>query len=145
MLDFVEKALNQMSFFVVMAVIFALHFAIFPRWYHCLGFFFSNLLQEIIRIVRAIRDYSLKIKIFDQVIGLSNVMSLTAGQAKAQRIAQSIYAAGMDLSTEAASASSKCLGCLTTVFFEAPAAQGCARTTVLSNRIFSISGSPAKY
>jgi hypothetical protein len=143
MLDFVEETLDQMPFFVEMTIIFTLLFAVLAGWYHRLGLFFGNLLQEIIRIVRAICDHPLKIKICDQVNGLSNIMALPASQEKAQGIAQGIYA-GVDLGAESTSAASKRLGFLTAAFFRAPAAQGCARTTVLSNKIFSISGSPAK-
>jgi hypothetical protein len=144
MLDFVEETLDQMPFLVEMTIIFTLLFAVLTGWDHRLGLFFGNLLQEIIRIIRAICDQSLKIKIGNQVIGLSNVMSLPASQEKAQGIAQGIYA-GMDLGAESTSAASQRLGFLTTAFFRAPAAQGWARTTVLSNKIFSISGSPAKW
>ena len=143
MLDFIEETLDQMPFFVEMMVVFALIYAVSPRWDHRHGIFFGNLLQELFRIVRAIRNDALKIEIFDQVIRLSNIMALSASQAKAQGIAQSIYA-GVDLGAEPASAASKRLGFLSATFFRAPAAQGWARTTVLSNRIFSISGSQAK-
>ena len=143
MLDFVEETLDQMPFFVEMPIIFALLFAVPARRDHRHGAFFRDLLQEILRIVRAIRNDALEIKIPDQIISLSNIMSLATSQEKAQRIAQSIYA-GVDLGTEPASAASKRLGFLPTTFFRAPAAQGCARTTVLSNSRFSISGSSAK-
>lgn len=143
MLDFIEETLDQMSFFVEMTIIFTLIFAVSPRRDYRHRIFFRYLLQELIRIVRAIRDYALKTKVFDQVIRLSNVMSLPTSQEKAQWIAQCIYA-GVDLGTKPATAASKRLGFLTATFFRAPAAQGCARTIVLSNRIFSISGSPAK-
>ena len=132
-----------MPFFVEMTIIFTLRCAVPAGRDHRLCLFFGNLLQETIRIVRAICDHSLKIKICDQILSLCNIMALSARQEKAQWIAQGIYA-GMDLGTESTSAASKCLGCLTTTFFRAPAAQGWARTTVLSNKIFSISGSPAK-
>lgn len=143
MLDFIEETLDQMPFFVKMTIVFTLLFAVPARRDHCHSAFFCDLLQEIFRIVRAIRYDTLKIKILDQVIRLSNIMSLSTSQEKAQWIAQSIYA-GVDLGAEPASAASKRLSFLTTTFFRAPAAQGCARTTVLSNRRFSISGSPAK-
>jgi len=143
MLDFVEETLDQMPFFVEMTIVITLIFAVPPRRDHRHGILFRNLLQELFRIVRAIRNYALKIKVFDQVIRLSNIMSLSTSQEKAQWITQSIYA-GVDLGAEPATAASKRLGFLTATFFRAPAAQGCARTTVLSNRIFSISGSPAK-
>lgn len=143
MLDFIEETLDQMPFFVEMMVVFALIFAVSPRRDHRHGIFLRYLLQELFRIVRAIRNDTLKIEIFDQVIRLCNIMALSTGQAKAKGIAQSIYA-GVDLGAEPASAASKRLGFLAATFFRAPAAQGWARTTVLSTRMFSISGSSAK-
>jgi hypothetical protein len=50
----------------------------------------------------------------------------------------------VDLGAEPAPAASQRLAFLPTAFFEAPAAQGCARTMVLSSKICSISGSLAK-
>ena len=143
MLDFIEETLDQMPFFIEMTIVIALIFAVSPRRDHRHGIFFGNLLQKLFRIVRAIRNDALKIEVLDQVIRLCNIVALSTGQAKAQGIAQSIYA-GVDLGAEPASAASKRLGFLSATFFRAPAAQGWARTTVLSTRIFSISGSPAK-
>jgi hypothetical protein len=143
MLDFIEETLDQMPLFVEMMIIFTLIFAVPARWDHRHGIFFRNLLQELFRIVRAIRNNALKIKVFNQIICLCNIMSLATRQEKAQGVAQSIYA-GVDLGAEPTSAASKRLGFLAATFFRAPAAQGWARTTVLSNRIASISGSPAK-
>lgn len=143
MLDLIEETLNQMSLLVKMAIIFTLFFAVFARRYHRFSLFFRNHPQEILRIVGTIRDYPLKIEFCYQVFSLRNIMSLPTSQKIAQWIAQSIYAC-MDLGTETAAAASKRLAFLPAAFFSAPAAQGWARTTVLSNKIFSISGSPAK-
>jgi len=143
MLDFVEETLDQMPFFVKMTIIFTLLFAVSSRRDHRHGVFFCDLLQEIFRIVRAICDDALKIKVFDQAVRLSNIMSLSTCQEKAQGITQCIYA-GVNLGAEPATTASKRLAFLPTTFFRAPAAQGWARTTVLSSIIFSISGSPAK-
>jgi hypothetical protein len=143
MLDFVEKTLDQMSLFIQMLVIFTLLFAIFSGWDHRFRLFFNNLLQKGFRVIRAIGNRTLEFVACNQLFSLGNIMPLTASQKKAQGIAQSIYA-GMDFGAEPTSAASEGLGGLASVFFEAPAAQGCARTTVLSSKIFSISGSPAK-
>ena len=143
MLDFVEEAFGQVPLLAQVAVIFPLFFAVLAGWDHRFGFFLRNLLQEIIRIIRAIRNHPLKIKIGNQVIGLGDVMLLPAGQKKPQRLAQGIYT-GVDLGAEPAPATSKRLAFLPAPFFEAPAAQGWARTTVLSSKIFSRSGSLAK-
>lgn len=143
MLDFIEETFDQVPLLVQVAVIFPLFFAVLAGWDHRFGFFLRNLLQEIIRIIRAIRNHPLKIKIGNQVIGLGDIMLLPAGQKKPQRVAQGIYT-GVDLGAEPAPAASKRLAFLSATFFAAPAAQGWARTTVLSSKIFSMSGSVAK-
>lgn len=143
MLDFVEETFDQVPLLVQVAVVFPLLFAVLAGRYHRFGFFLRNLLQEIFRIIRAIRNHPLKIKICNQVFGLGDIMSLPSGQKKAKRIAQGVYT-GVDLGAEPAPAASERLTFLPATFFEAPAAQGCARTTVLSSKIFSISGSLAK-
>ena len=143
MLDFVEETFDQVPLLVQVAIIFPLFFAVLAGRYHRFGFFLRNLLQEIFRIIRAIRNHPLKIEICNQVFGLGDIMSLPSGQKKPQRIAQGIYA-GVDLGAEPAPAASERLAFLPATFFAAPAAQGCARTTLLSSKIFSISGSSAK-
>ena len=66
-------------------------------------------------------------------------MAIPSRQFKVQRITQSINTQ-MDFVAEPASTSAKSLGRLTTVFFDAPAALGWARTKVLSMMRCSISG-----
>lgn len=90
MLDFVEETFDQMPLLVQMAVVFPLFFAVLAGRYHRFCFFLRNLLQEIFRIIRAVRNHPLKIKICDQVFSLSDIMSLSARQEKPQRIAQGI-------------------------------------------------------
>jgi hypothetical protein len=80
------------------------------------------------------------LKIIYQQFRLSDVMDLTSRKRKSQWIAKSIDTY-MDFGAEAASTSTNSLGLLSTVFLEAPAAQGWARTTVLSMMRCSISGS----
>ena len=143
MLDFVEETFDQMPLLVQMTVVFPLFFAVLAGRDHRFGFLLFNFLQEIFRIIRAICDHPLKIEIDDQVCGLGDIMSLPAGQEKPQRIAQGIYA-GVDLGAEPAPAASERLAFLPATFFAAPAAHGCARTMLLSSKIFSISGSLAK-
>ena len=63
-------------------------------------------------------------------------MNLSSCQLKAQRITQSIDAY-VDFGAESSSTPAQGLGDLTTVFFEPPAAQGWARTTVLSMMMHS--------
>ena len=143
MLDFIEETLDQVPLLVQMGVVFPRLFAVLARWDDRFCFFLRNLVQKRFRVVGAICNQPLKIKIGNQVFGLGNIMALPASQAKTQRIAQGIYA-GVDLGAEPAPAASERLACLPTPFLAAPAAQGCARTIVLSSNRFSISGSSAK-
>lgn len=143
MLDFIDETLHQVPLFVEMAVIVAGLLAVFARRNDRFDFFIHKHLQKISCIVRAIGDQALKFIICDQCVCLSNVMALPSGQKKTQRVPQSIDIY-MNFGAEPTATASEGLGGLTTVFFRAPAAQGCARTTVLSRMTFSISGSPAK-
>lgn len=143
MLDFVEETFDQMPLLIPMAVIFARFFTVLAGRDHRFGLSFCNQDQEFFRVIRTIRNDPLKIKRRNQAIRLGDIMALPAGQQKTQRVAQGIYA-GVDLGAEPAPAASKRLTFLPTAFFEAPAAQGCARTMVLSSKICSISGSLAK-
>lgn len=143
MFDFIEETFDQMPLLVPMAVVFPWLFAVLAGRDHRFSFFLCNQLQEFFRVIRTIRNYPLEIKIRNQIIGLGDVMTLPSGQEKPQRIAQGIYT-GVDLGAEPAPTAAECLPFLPASFFDAPAAQGCARTMVLSSKIFSISGSLAK-
>ena len=143
MLDFVKETFDQVPLLVQMEIVFTRCFAVLARRDHRFRFFLCNQEQEFLSIIRAIRDHPLKIKIGKQVFRLGDIVPLSCGQQKAQRVAQRIYA-GVDLGAEPAPAASERLIFLPTAFFDAPAAQGCARTMVLSSKIFSISGSLAK-
>ncbi len=143
MLDFVEKTFDQMPFFVDVFVILSLLLAIPAGRNHRLGFIFSDFLQEIRRIIRTVSNHTFKIIAVYQIFSLSNVMPLAARQEKPQWVAQGIYI-GMDFGAESSPAASERLLGLTAFFWGAPAAQGWARTTVLSSSKFSISGSSTK-
>ena len=143
MLDLVEETLHHMPLFVPVFVVFSLLLAIFAGWNDRFRFFFRNSLQKSVRIVGAVRNRTFKFEASNQIFGLGDVMPLATRQPKTQRITQRIYA-GMDFGAEPAPAASEGLCGLPTVFLEAPAAHGWARTTVLSSRMFSISGSSAK-
>jgi hypothetical protein len=143
MLDFVEKTFDQMTLLVQMLVIITLLFAIFSGRDDRLGLFLSNFLQKRVRIIGAVGNRPLEPEVCYQIFSLCDVMPLPARQKKAQWIAQGVYT-GVDFGAESASATPESLCGLAAAFFWAPAAQGCARTTVLSSRIFSISGSLTK-
>jgi hypothetical protein len=143
MLDLVEKALNQMTLLVQMMIVFPLLLTVLAWWDHRFGFFLRNQAQEFIRVIGAIGDDALKMKRCNQFVRLGDIVTLSTGQQKTQWVTQGIYA-GVDLGAEPAPAAPECLAFLPTAFFEAPAAQGCARTMVLSSKSCSISGSLAK-
>ena len=126
-----------------MFIVLSLFLAIFSCRYHRFSLFFSNLLQKSVRIIGTVGNCTLELVICNQLFRLRDVMALAASQKKAQRIAQGIYA-GVDFGAEPTSAAPERLGSLPSFFLEAPAAQGWARTTVLSSMMFSISGSLTK-
>ena len=67
----------------------------------------------------------------DQLLRLGDVVLLPSGQDESQGVAQGVHA-HVNLGAEPAAAPAQGLGRLATLFGGAPAAQGCARTTVLS-------------
>lgn len=143
MLDFTDKALNQMSFPIAPFVIFARFFSVFLRRYHRFRTAGSDGVQEILRTITTISQHKVKIQINDQISGHDDVMALACGQFQPQRIPQTINC-HVDFAAEATATAPQGLFGLSTVFFRAPAAQAWARTTVLSIMPFSISGSSAK-
>ena len=79
----------------------------------------------------------------DQFLRLGDVVPLPSGQDESQEAAQAVHA-HMNLGAEPAPAAAQGLGSLSPVLGGAPAAQGWARTTVLSMMTYSRSGSPEK-
>ena len=143
MLNFIEETFDQMPLLIPVPIIHTLFFAIFSGRYDRFCFFLGDLLQKGIRVIGAVGNHTVGFIACNQIFSLGDVMPLPSSQKKAQWITQSIDYS-MDFGAEPAPASTKGLRLLASVFFSAPAAQGCARTTVLSSRIFSRSGSPAK-
>ena len=91
MLDFVDETFYQMSFFVKMHIILAQFLAFGSGRNNRFGFvLFDDKPDKIIGIIPFIGNQSLKIKIGNQLFALRDVVSLTTGQNKAQRIAQTI-------------------------------------------------------
>ena len=76
-------------------------------------------------------------------LGLGDVMLFSPGQDEPQGISQAVHG-HVDLGAEPTPAPSQGLRRLAAFLGDAPAAQGWARTTVLSMMRYSISGSPAK-
>jgi hypothetical protein len=104
-----------MTFFIPVRVVFPLFFAIAPRWDDHFRLCSQNDLDEIDVIISPVGDQALKLQISHQRFGLGNVMPLTTGQAKTQRVAQRIDT-HMDFSAEPAPAAAERLLGLTTLF-----------------------------
>ena len=88
MLDFVDKTLHQMAFFVKMLVIGA-WLLTFGSWRNNnFSFvFFDDEVDKVIRIIAFIGNQPRKIKVNHQRLGLSNIVSLPGRQNKTQGIA----------------------------------------------------------
>ena len=144
MLDLVHKTLHQMTFAVQPVIISRGLLTVRARWDNRCGTLFEQDLAKVIGIVASIGNQIFTLKIRDQAFSLRDVVTLPTRQRKSQRIAQRVHR-HMDFGGETAPAAPQCLRGLPTVFSDAPAAQGCARTVVLSIIKASISGSLAKW
>ena len=101
-LDFVDETFNEMPFFVKMHIILAQFLAFGSRRNNRFGFvLFNDKPDKIIGIIRFIGNQPLKIKVDNQGFTLSDVVPLTTGQNKAQRITQTIDT-DVNFGTEAA-------------------------------------------
>ena len=101
---------------------------------------FQDVAAKLLGIVPLVGQYVLASITGDQLLRLGDVVLLPAGQDESQGVAQAVHA-HVNLGAEPASAPAQGLGRLATLFGGAPAAQGCARTTVLSMIRYSRSGS----
>ena len=91
MLDFIDETFNQMPFFVKMHIILAQFLAFGSGWNNGFGFvLFDDQPDKIIGIIGFVGNQSFKIKGGNQLFALGDVISVTTGQNKAQRIAQRI-------------------------------------------------------
>jgi hypothetical protein len=144
MLDFVDETLNQMPLTIKPGVVGSLLSCARMRGNDCFCTTVHNLINEVLSGIASVSYQALKDEPINQVASLGDVVTLPAGQGETQRVSQRV-GTYMDFGAEPTSAASECLRFLSTVFFGAPAAQGWARTTVLSNIKFSMSGSSAKW
>jgi hypothetical protein len=102
MLDFVDETFSQMPFFVKMYIIVTQFLAFGSGRNNRFSFvLFDDQPDKIIGIVRLIGNQPLKIEVDDQRFALSDVISMTTRQNKAQRIAQRINT-DVNFGTEAA-------------------------------------------
>ena len=102
MLDFVDETFNQVSFFVNVLIISTGCFAFGTRRNNRFGFMLlDDEVDKIIGIIALVGNQPFKIKVDDQCLCLSDVVSLPSGQDKAQWIAQAINT-HMNFGTETA-------------------------------------------
>ena len=104
---------------------------------------FQDVLAKLLGIVPFVGQYVLASITGDQLLRLGDVVLLPSGQDESQGVAQAVHA-HVNLGAEPAAAPAQGLGGLATLFGGAPAAQGCARTTVLSMIRYSRSASSQK-
>lgn len=143
LLELVDATLDQMALFVLFLVILARLGSVLARRddrHTPAGFDEGN---EGVAVIPSVGNDVVAGQVAQQRFGLGDVMSLTRREPDNQRVAQGIYH-DVNLGAESAPAPSERLGRLSTVFWAAPAAQGCARTTVLSGITLSMSASSLK-
>lgn len=99
-LDFVDKALDQMPFSVEPFIILAQEFGTLMRRDNGFNAALQQIVDKILGGIAAICDETLKIKAFQQLLGLGDVMLLPGSQDRVQGIAQPIHR-DMYLATEA--------------------------------------------
>ena len=142
-LHLVDEAFHQVTLPVQVSIV-GLGFLAVGAWrYDRTQAPFQDMLTKLLGILPLVGNHVLSGIIGDQSIGLSDVMLLSPSQDEPQGITQGIHA-HVDLGAEPAAAPAQGLGCLATFLGGAPAAQGWARTTVLSMMRHSRSGSAAQ-
>ena len=143
MLDLVDEAFHQMTLPVSMCVVVAGLLPVGAWGNHRRHAPLQNVLAKPLGVIPFVSQHILTFITVYQPLGLRDVVLLSAGQNEAQGVAQTIHA-HMDLGAEPTAAPAQGLGCLATLWGGTPAAQGWARTTVLSMLRYSRSGSSAK-
>jgi hypothetical protein len=120
LLELGEEVLDQMPGLVELFVKGARCLAGFPRWDdRCLAGFGQRFEHPLVGIERLVGNECLGLKLWEQRIGSSQVMRLTAGEMKADRIAERIDG-GVDLGGQPALAAADRL--ILAQFLGAPAA-----------------------
>lgn len=90
MLDFVDEALDQVTFAVQPAVVFTQQVCPLVKRDHGFNASLQEVFDEVSSRVASVGNQSFKIEAFQQVLCLGNVVALSCGQSKAQRTAQTI-------------------------------------------------------
>ena len=139
-LHLVDEAFHQMTLPVPMPVIVGGFLAVRAGRNDRHHTQFQDVSAKLLGIVPLVGQYVLASITGDQTLPLGDVVLLPSGQDESQGVAQAVHA-HVNLGAEPAAAPAQGLGRLATLFGGAPAAQGCARTTVLSMIKYSRSGS----
>ena len=90
MLDFVDEALDQMTFAVQPSIVLAHYLRPLVRWDHRLNASLHEVIDEVGSRIASVGNQALKIEAFQQVLSLGDVVALAGGQGKSQWIAQTI-------------------------------------------------------
>ena len=141
--DLVDEAFHQMTLPVQMPVIVGGFLAVRAGRNDRHHTQFQDVLAKLLGIVPLVGQYVLASITGDQLLRLGDVVLLPSGQDESQGVAQAVHA-HVNLGAEPAAAPAQGLGRRATLFGGAPAAQGCARTTVLSMIKYSRSASSQK-
>ena len=144
MLELVDKSLHQKAVTIEPLIIL--------RWVltSCAAgddrglILFKQGMTKFISITASIGNDIFRLEVRNQGTRFRDVMTLPICQGKPKRVDQRIPS-HMDFGAEAASTPSNSVRFLPTIFFGAPAAQGCAQIMALSINRASISGSLATY
>ena len=92
MLNLVDETLHQVPFFIPMFVVFTLLLAIGSWWNHRFSPLLGNKLQNLVSIIRFVRQNSVIVVAIEQGFSLRGVMRLTRSQNEAQKITQGVNA-----------------------------------------------------
>ena len=102
MLDFIDKTFHQMTFTVDPFIVLTQDVGTLVGRNHSFNTPFQQVVDKMLCRIATISKQAIKLKAFQQVVGLSNVMTMSTRQGKAQRIAQTIHC-DMDFATKATS------------------------------------------
>ena len=140
LLDLADEALDEMAFLVEVRVVRVRLPAPRARRYHWERATLAYRPEELARVVGAICDHIRTLETGDEFLRLGHIVCFSSCQRKSQGVAERIDA-DVHLGAEPATAPSQGLARVPTVFLGAPAAEGWARTMVLSRMRCSRSGS----
>lgn len=147
MFDLVEKAFDEVAVFVDRCLEAAPLGGYGPAWDNRLCAAGCDGIHGALAIVTLVRQNVACLQPVEQPLDLGDIVPFAAGQDEADRVAQGI-GGGMDLRTQPTLGASQRVSFKpifgSIAFFGAPALCWCARTMVLSTRMYSKSASSLK-